>query len=107
MLGGARMSDLALMDKDKLVEIVMAELKHIMGIGVEPDFARVYTHAKGIPQYTPGHEKRLERINEIVKRFKGMYITGNAYRGIGVNDCIENSYDLAMKIGEENRWQAR
>jgi protoporphyrinogen/coproporphyrinogen III oxidase len=103
MLGGARMSDLALMDRDKLVNLVMGELKDIMGIDVQPDFGQVYTHEKGIPQYSPGHEKRLERIGEIVKRFKGMYITGNAYHGIGVNDCIEHSYALALRIREENR----
>jgi oxygen-dependent protoporphyrinogen oxidase len=103
MLGGARMSDLALMDRDKLINLVMGELKDIMGIDVQPDFGQVYTHKKGIPQYTPGHEKRLERISEIMKRFKGMYITGNAYRGIGVNDCIENSYALALRIREETR----
>ncbi|MEW6584701.1 MAG: protoporphyrinogen oxidase [Nitrospirota bacterium] len=102
MLGGARMSDLALIDKDRLVRLVMAELKATMGIRVEPDFSRVYTHGQGIPQYSPDHEKRLERIDGIMKRFKGMYITGNAYRGIGVNDCVENSYNLALRVREEN-----
>jgi len=103
MLGGARMSDLALRGRDTLIDLVTGELKDIMGIDVQPDFGQVYTHEKGIPQYTPGHEKRLERIDEIMKKFKGMYITGNAYRGIGVNDCIENSFALAMRIREENR----
>jgi oxygen-dependent protoporphyrinogen oxidase len=37
-------------------------------------------------------------VDEIVSRFHGLYITGNAYRGIGVNDCVENSYKLAEKI---------
>ncbi|MFZ5907872.1 MAG: protoporphyrinogen oxidase [Nitrospirota bacterium] len=102
MLGGARMSDLALMGRDKLIDLVTGELKDIMGIDVQPDFAQVYTHEKGIPQYERGHEKKLARIDEIVKRLKGIYITGNAYRGIGVNDCIENSYALAMRIREEH-----
>jgi oxygen-dependent protoporphyrinogen oxidase len=101
MIGGARLSDLAMQDDDRLINTVMDELKEIMGIRVQPDFIRVYKHTKGIPQYSFGHEKRLQAISEIVSRFKRFYLTGNAYRGIGVNDCIENSYKLAEKIVEE------
>jgi oxygen-dependent protoporphyrinogen oxidase len=101
MLGGARKSELAEQEENKQVRSVMDELRDIMGIDVQPDFAKVYVHKKGIPQYFPGHEKRLETITGIAGRFKGMYITGNAYRGIGVNDCIENSYKLAEKIVQE------
>jgi oxygen-dependent protoporphyrinogen oxidase len=101
MLGGMRRSELSLQDEDKQVHLVMDELNHIMGIKVQPDFARVYIHKRGIPQYFPGHERKLDTIDGIVGRFKGLYLTGNAYRGIGVNDCIENSYKLAEKIVQE------
>jgi len=101
MLGGVRKSDLALENEDKLINLVMGELKDIMGIHVQPDFARVYTHKKGIPQYSPGHQKRLGEIDKISRNFKKLYITGNAYRGIGVNDCVENSYKLAERIVQE------
>ena len=98
MLGGARKSDLADQDEGKLTNLVINELKEIMGIKVQPDFAKVYRHRKGIPQYALEHEKRLEAIDGILTRFRRFYITGNAYRGIGVNDCIENSSKLAEKI---------
>jgi len=101
MLGGVRKSELAEQDEQKQIQLVMDELKDIMGINIQPDFAKVYVHKKGIPQYFPGHEKRLETINRTVDRFKRMYITGNAYRGIGVNDCIENSDKLAERIVQE------
>jgi oxygen-dependent protoporphyrinogen oxidase len=98
MLGGARRSELAEQDEGRLISLVMAELSDIMGIKAEPDFAKVYRHPKGIPQYPVGHQERLGTIDKIVSKFKGFYITGNAYRGIGVNDCIENSYKLAERI---------
>jgi oxygen-dependent protoporphyrinogen oxidase len=98
MLGGVRNSELALEEGDMLTNVVIDELKDVMEIKAQPDFAKVYTHVKGIPQYSPGHERRLEKVDEIVSRFHGLYITGNAYRGIGVNDCVENSYKLAEKI---------
>jgi oxygen-dependent protoporphyrinogen oxidase len=98
MLGGARAADVALQDNDRLASTVMRELEKIMDIKVQPDFAKVYIHEKGIPQYVLGHGKSLETIDAIVNSHKGFYITGNSYRGIGVNDCIENSYKLSEKI---------
>jgi oxygen-dependent protoporphyrinogen oxidase len=98
MLGGARRSDLALEHEQKLITLVMDELRDIMGITVQPHFAKVYTHRQGIPQYFPGHEQKVQQIAGICRDYKGFYVTGNAYGGIGVNDCIENSYKLAQRI---------
>jgi oxygen-dependent protoporphyrinogen oxidase len=101
MLGGVKMSDLALQDEKRLTDVVMAELRDIMDIKVQPDFVKVYTHKQGIPQYPLGHQQRLATIDKMTSKFKRLYVTGNAYRGIGVNDCIENSYTLAERIVQE------
>lgn len=98
MLGGARMSELAEQDEEKQINIVMDELSKIMNIKAEPDLRKVFIHRKGIPQYFINHDLKLEKINVILNNFKGFYITGNAFRGIGVNDCIENSSKLAERI---------
>lgn len=103
MLGGARAVEVALQDENRLINTVMDETKKIMDIQAQPDFAKVYTHEKGIPQYLLGHGKRLEVIDTIVSSHKGFYITGNSYRGISVNDCIENSYKLAERILHEKK----
>jgi protoporphyrinogen/coproporphyrinogen III oxidase len=101
MLGGVRMSDLALQDENRLTDIVMAELRDVMEISVQPDFVKVFTHKQGIPQYPLGHQQRLATIDKMISNFNRLYVTGNAYRGIGVNDCIENSYTLAERIVQE------
>ena len=101
MLGGVKMSDLALQDENRLTDVVMAELRDIMGITAQPDFVKVYTHKQGIPQYPLGHQQRLATIDKMTSNFNRLYITGNAYRGIGVNDCIENSAILAERIVQE------
>jgi oxygen-dependent protoporphyrinogen oxidase len=98
MVGGMRRPELALMDRDKLIGIVQKELYDIMGIREEPDFVSYYFHEKAIPQYMRDHPRWLSSIETIRSRYRGLYITGNAYRGIGVNDCIENSYKLAQEI---------
>lgn len=98
MVGGARASDLAMYEDSRLIDMVLEELRHIMGIKVQPDFIRIFRHEKAIPQYNIGHDTRLKKIDEILLKYNNFYITGNAFRGISVNDCIENSYKLADYI---------
>ncbi|MBA3060129.1 MAG: protoporphyrinogen oxidase [Nitrospirae bacterium] len=98
MVGGARASELAMQDDSRLMDIVAEELGHIMDIKVQPDFVKNYRHEKAIPQYNIGHDRKLKTVDEMLLKYKNLYLTGNAYRGIGINDCIENSYKLAETI---------
>jgi oxygen-dependent protoporphyrinogen oxidase len=102
MVGGARASDLGRENETKLVDLVKGELAAIMDIKSAPDFVRVYKHEMAIPQYIVGHLERLRNIDTLLQKHNNLYLTGNAYRGIGVNDCIENSFKLAEKIIEES-----
>jgi len=98
MVGGARASEIAMQDDSWLIDVVAEELKDIMDIKVQPDFVKIYRHEKAIPQYNIGHDRKLKAVDEMLLKYKNLYLTGNAYRGIGVNDCIENSYKLAGTI---------
>lgn len=102
MVGGARASELAMEQEHRLLETIRKELSDIIGIRAEPDFVRIYRHEMAIPQYTVGHTERLRTLDRILEKQKNLYLTGNAYRGISVNDCIENSARLAEKIIEES-----
>lgn len=99
--GGARASELALQDDAPLMRMVLEELRDTAGIKAEPDFHRIYRHEKAIPQYALGHPERLKRLDDALLRHPGLYLTGNAYRGIGFNDCIENSWRLSETIRKE------
>lgn len=101
MVGGARSPETALLQDGALLESVLYELAAVSGIKAEPDFFRIYRHELAIPQYTPGHGERLARLDAALSGHRGLYLTGNAYRGIGVNDCIDNSQRLSERILEE------
>jgi oxygen-dependent protoporphyrinogen oxidase len=98
MVGGARSPALAMLDDTQLINTVLDELRPIVFLGSEPDMVRVYRWEKAIPQYVMGHGERLQIIDERLRSFPGLYITGNAYRGVGMNDCIENAYKIADKV---------
>lgn len=101
MAGGAKAPTAALLSDAELIKAVQAELRDILGIKKEPEFVRIFRHERAIPQYHVGHSLRLNAIEERLSAHKGLYITGNALRGVGFNDCIENSYKLAERIREE------
>lgn len=97
-VGGAFNENLVFQDDTEIIKMVREELEAILGIRAEPLFTRVYKWKKSMPQYIVGHMDRLERIEETVSKVPGLYLTGSAYRGIGISDCIVNSDQVADKI---------
>jgi len=101
MIGGQRSPLLGLADEDKLVEYAIEGIKETMGIDLKPDMIYVKQHIKGIPNYAVGHIKRVDSIFDIAKNIKGLYLNSNAYRGIGLNDCVSNAKKCAKEVVEE------
>lgn len=97
-VGGARYPQLAMLDEGKLIDMVLSELKDILKIGAEPEYIKIFRWQKAIPQYLVGHHKILEQLEIHLSNHKGLYLTGNSYRGVSVNDCIANSFELANRI---------
>ena len=98
MVGGAQSPELALLDDSALVSTVFDDLRPILSLRAEPDMVRIYRWEKAIPQYVLRHGERLQLLDERLKSYPGLYLTGNAYRGIGINDCVENGFKLADEI---------
>ncbi len=98
MVGGARAESLAELEDTRLVEACRSDLKHIMGIEGEPELVRIYRYRKAIAQYNLGHQERLRRIDRLLERFPGLMLTGSAYRGVGVNDCVRQARECATEL---------
>lgn len=97
MVGGARDPEGAQLDEAALVEIVRRDLRAAMGIDAPPRFARIYRHPRGIPQYEIGHPARLEAIERRLAELPGVFVAGNAYRGISVNSCVDEAPRIARE----------
>ena len=97
MMGGAANAGAIELNDAEVKERTMVELKKIMGINTEPDFVRIFRHQRAIPQYVVGHADRLAAIDEQLKAHAGLILTGNAFFGVGLNDCV-NAANIA---GEE------
>lgn len=99
MVGGARDPEGAALPEGRLVDGVRKDLSAILGgLDGPPEEAVVYRHAKGIPQYRLGHLDRVAAIESALGGEPGLHVAGNAYRGIGVNDCVREARALAERL---------
>ena len=98
MVGGARTPELALLPDEQLISRVRSDLQDIVGLKAEPDFIRIFRHKKAIPQYLVGHAARLKSIDEKLQRHPGLVLTGNAFKGVSLNDCVVNAWKTAESL---------
>jgi oxygen-dependent protoporphyrinogen oxidase len=81
----------------EILRIVGGELHQILGITAEPRFTRVYRWRGAMAQYAVGHLDRLERIEGLRRPLRGLSLAGNAYRGIGLPDCVRSGQEAAAQ----------
>jgi oxygen-dependent protoporphyrinogen oxidase len=98
MVGGARSPELALLPDEQLIDRVRSDLRDILGIQAAPDFVRIFRHEKAIPQYNVGHADMLKAVDEHLQRHPGLVLTGNAFKGVSLNDCVVNARKTAQSL---------
>jgi oxygen-dependent protoporphyrinogen oxidase len=100
---GSNAENVWALSDDQIVEIVRNELSQILGpqvLGLRnaPLFARVYRWKSAMAQYGVGHLERLERMELLRQKLPGLALAGNAYRGIGVPDCVRSGREAARQL---------
>jgi oxygen-dependent protoporphyrinogen oxidase len=98
MMGGATNPGAIELSDAEVRKRTMAELQKIMGIVAEPDFIRIFRHHRAIPQYVVGHAARLAAIEQRLKKHPGLILTGNAFFGVGLNDCVNAANRAAAQV---------
>jgi oxygen-dependent protoporphyrinogen oxidase len=98
MCGGWRRPELVDWEPARLVDTVRAELAAVLGIRGTPVFQHVVRWDRAIPQYHLGHLDRVARIETLAAAHAGLYLGGNSYRGVALNDCVEQAGLLAERV---------
>lgn len=98
MCGGWNRAEIVDWPDDRLVEAVRAELRLAMGVTAAPAFVHVTRWPAAIPQYLVGHVDRVKRIEARVAAHPGLFVGGNAYHGVALNDCTEQAVLLAGRV---------
>ena len=100
MIGGATDPPAAGLADDALLDIVTNDLRPIVGITGPPIYIRIFKYDRGIPQFVIGHPQRMQRLDDLLRNHQGLYFTGNAYKGVGLNDCVVRSEQIASQAAD-------
>jgi len=98
VLGGVRDPRVGDHDDETLLRIARLQLRQTMGVRAAPHCVRIHRHRLGIPQYELGHGKRVSRMEASLLGLPGLFLTGNAYRGIGINACTADSVRIGNAV---------
>jgi oxygen-dependent protoporphyrinogen oxidase len=96
-VGGEDPAVLSLSDEE-LVTGARAELLTVMGVSETPAFTHIARWPRSMAQYTVGHAERVARIESRLRQLPGLHLAGNAYRGIGIPDCVRMGKQAAEAI---------
>jgi protoporphyrinogen/coproporphyrinogen III oxidase len=95
---GSNAENIWQLSDDAIIAVVRNELQQILGLRAAPLFAGVYKWKSAMAQYGVGHLERLDRIERLRQQLPGLALAGNAYRGIGIPDCIRSGQEAAKQI---------
>jgi oxygen-dependent protoporphyrinogen oxidase len=98
MLGGATRPDSADLAPDQVRDQVQSDLQRVLGPMPAPQFVHVIAHRAAIPQYLSGHGARLRALEDQAAAFDGLFFTGNAFYGVGLNDCVAAAGRAAKQV---------
>lgn len=98
-LGGARDEAVLASSDEELAAIAHDDLQRVMNIQAgKPRVVAGFRWDAGIPQYTLGHDMRVQTIEEELKTIPGLEVCGNYLRGLSVPDCIRAARSVASRL---------
>lgn len=98
LCGGWHRPEMVDWDDARLLSAVRAELKAAMGVTADPAFVQIVRWPRAIPQYMLGHSARVAAIESRLPKHPGLFLGGNLYHGVAMNDCTEQSEILTERI---------
>lgn len=97
-VGGALDPEAAALDDGRLADMVLAEIRDILGVRGDPLIAQIDRWYGAMPQYHVGHVERVERIRRLVAAHHGLALAGAAYEGVGIPQVLASGQAAAAKV---------
>ena len=94
-VGGALDDGILEEDDERIVAIVRVQLDELLGITRLPLLTRVHRYPASMPQYQVGHLETVAAIERRLADYPGLALSGSAYRGVGISDCVHSGEDAA------------
>jgi oxygen-dependent protoporphyrinogen oxidase len=97
-VGAAGSEDVLDADDEDIVAAVCRHLGVLLALPDRPASWSVVRWPRSMPQYEVGHLERVAQVEEALP--PGIFVTGNAYGGVGVADTVRGAGDVAGRVRE-------
>jgi oxygen-dependent protoporphyrinogen oxidase len=97
-VGGERQPELAALPPEKLIELVLTDLRKLLGVRGQPTFMHTHFWPKAIPQYNVGYGKYRDLLNELEANNQNLFFAGSFRDGISLGDSIVSGVNIAERV---------
>ncbi|HEY9869060.1 MAG TPA: protoporphyrinogen oxidase [Candidatus Obscuribacterales bacterium] len=97
-MGGALQPEIYELSDQEIESAARSDLAVYLGITGAPLSVSLTRHPRSMPQFRVGHLDLVSRIEQQVGRHRGLALAGNAYRGVGIPDCIHSGEQAAESV---------
>jgi len=95
-VGAAGSEDVLDASDEDIVEAVCRHLAAALPLPERATASAVVRWPRSMPQYEVGHLDRVDKIEGLLPR--GIFVVGNAYRGVGVADTVRGANQVAGRV---------
>ena len=99
-IGGARYPELASLPSEKLVDVVLADLRLLLGVKGQPAFVHTVFWPKAIPQYNVGYGKYRQLLNDLEAKTPNLFFAGHYRDGVSLGDSMVSGVNIAERVGK-------
>lgn len=100
-IGGALQPEMLKLSNSQLTQIAVEELAELLNVTGAPRMSEVIRWPRSMPQYHVGHLDHIERIEKLSAAHTCLALAGNAYRGVGIPQCIASGQNAAQRIAAQ------
>ncbi|MGA1617098.1 MAG: protoporphyrinogen oxidase [Pirellulales bacterium] len=94
-IGGALDPQIAAIPDQEVIDLVLEDLREMLGIRGQPALVQIDRWHEAMPQYHVGHCQRVTRIREAEKSLPSFGLAGSAYTGVGIPQVIGSGQQAA------------
>lgn len=86
----------------EIEKTVLQDLQKTIGVDGAPITTVVTRWKNAMPQYTVGHEAKVQRIKqELQQHFPTVKLAGSSFEGISVPECVQQGKQVAEQVLQE------
>jgi len=100
-MGGVLRPDLPSKSDGELTALAHAEATALLGATAPPVHAGIARWPGSMPQYHVGHLEVVGALEHLAAAHPGLALAGNAYRGVGIPQCIRSGRAAAEQMAQQ------